>query len=85
MVGQLFVPPPFPFLQGIRRKLLLACTPGVAVNLLRSLMPSDRHDLAVTSSKLREARRPGFARSMRREMRRQPGLFTPFAEPVAKT
>ena len=84
-MGQSFVPLPFPFLHGIRRKLLLACTPGVAVNLLRSLMPSDRHDLAVAGSKLRAARRPGFAQSMRRAMRRQPGLVTPFAEPVAKT
>jgi hypothetical protein len=55
MVGQSFVLPLFPFLHGAGRKRPLARALGVAVNFLRSLMTSDRHDLAVTRSKLCEA------------------------------
>jgi hypothetical protein len=45
-VGQLFVLSLFPFRHSARCKLLLARALGVAVNFLRSLVNSDRHDLA---------------------------------------
>jgi hypothetical protein len=84
MVGQSFVLPLFPFLHGAGRKRPLARALGVAVNFLRSLMTSDRHDLAVTRSKLCEACRTGLAQSVGRAMR-QSGLIAPLAEPVAKS
>src|SRR5262245_925567 len=83
MVGQLFVPPLFPFLHGAGCKVPLARAFSVAVNFLRCLMPSDRHDLAVTRSKLCEACGTRLAQSVRRAMR-QSGLVAPLAEPVAK-
>src|SRR5690349_20480964 len=84
MVGQLFVPGPFPFLHGARRELLLASTLRIPVDFLRSLMSSDRHDLAVTRSKLCKTRRTGLTKSVRRAVR-QPCVVTPLAEPIAKS
>ena len=83
-MGQSFVPSLFPFRHSGCCKQLLARAPGLAVNFLRCLMPSDRHDLAITRSKLRKTGRTGLAQAVCRAMR-QPCLVAPLAEPIAET